>query len=200
VTDSATDTASGSGSKKTSATATHTDYDARDPAGSVVMVTPATTEGTQLYKIGDYVTWGWNYTNLQGAPTAIDVLVSCSAATETWTLTQNMTFATLGSYTWDTGAYQQTAVASPLLTEEYTLVIYDADSSVSATAEAGYLGPYTGFTFGMYEGQSYTPLSEWTCATCSAAMGDTEKRVIGFAVSMAAVTVLSFTWFVAGLW
>lgn len=192
---------SGSGTGTKTAEATHTEYDAQDPAGSVVMITPAATSGTQLYKIGDYVTWGWNYTNVQGNPTAIDVLVSCSKATNTWTLTQNMTFATEGAFTWDTGSYQQTAVASPLLTEQYTLLIYDAESSVSATAEAGYLSPFSGFVFGLYTPRPYTPLAEgWKCATCSAALSDNEKRALGFAFTMAAITVASFTWFVTGLW
>jgi hypothetical protein len=162
------------------------------------MITPAATLGTQLYKIGDYVTWSWNYTNLQANPTALDVLVSCSKATETWTLTTNMTFATLGSFTWDTKE-QATAVQSPLLTEQYTLIILDADSSISATPVAGYLGAFSQFTFGMYTPQPYTPLNEWNCATCSAAAPSIDKTAVGFAVSMSIITLLSFTWFVTGL-
>lgn len=195
-----TTTKSGSDSNTKTSNGTHTTYNAQDPAGSVVMITPAATDGTQLYKVGDYVTWGWNYTNVQGNPTAVDVLVSCSVASNTWTLTQNMTFETKGAFTWDTGSYQQTAVASPLLTEQYTLLIYDAESSVSATAEAGYLAPFSGFVFGLYTPRPYTPLAQWKCATCSAALSDNEKRALGFAFSMAAITVASFTWFVVGLW
>lgn len=194
-------TSAPSGTAKGNSTSkpTHTVYNDEDPAGSVVMITPAATLGTQLYKIGDFVTWAWNYTNLQGPPTAIDVLVSCSTASNTWTLTQNMTFATEGAFTWDTGAYQHTAVASPLLTEEYTLIIFDADSSISATAEAGYLAAFDGFVFGMYTPQPYTPLSDWQCATCSAAVSDMDKRALGFALTMSIITVLSFTWFVTGI-
>lgn len=177
----------------------HTIFNEQDPAGNVVMVTPAVTEGSQLYKIGDYVTWGWNYTHLQGPPTAIDVLVSCSKADNTWTLTQNMTFETEAAYTWDTGKYQATAVQSPLLTEEYTLLIYDAESSVSATAEAGYLSPYSGFKFGLYTPKPYTPLGEWKCVTCSAGVSDLDRRALGAAVAMSLLTIFSFTWFVTGL-
>jgi hypothetical protein len=189
---------SGTMSGNSSSTKDHSMYDPMSPAGNVVMITPAITQGTQLYKIGDYVTWGWNYTNVLGTPTAIDVLVSCSKASATWTLTQNMTWETLGSYTWDTGAYQSTAVASPLLVEQYTLIIYDADGGMSATPEAGYLSPYSGFVFGLYTPQPYTPLGEWQCATCSAAISDMEKRALGAVVAMSVVTVLSFTWFVTG--
>lgn len=188
------------GDTKTATHTTHTTFDAVDPAGSIVMITPSTTNDLELYKIGDYITWGWNYTNLQATPTAVDVLASCSFATRTFTLTKNMTFETLGSYTWDTGAYEKSHVASPLLTEEYTLIIYDADSSISATAEAGYLDTFDGFTFGLYAPQSYTPLADgWTCATCSGALSDTEKRALGFALTMSIITVLSFTWFVTGM-
>lgn len=196
----ATDKEGNTGTATNTAAATHTTFNPVDPAGGISMVIPATTNIMELYKIGDFVTWKWNYTSLQATPTAVDVLASCSFATRTFTLTQNMTFQTLGSYTWDTGAYQSSNIASPLLTEEYTLIIYDADSSVSATAEAGYLDTYDGFTFGMYAPQSYTPLADgWTCATCSGALSETERRAIGFALTMSIITVLSFTWFVTGM-
>ncbi|EFW98421.1 hypothetical protein CMQ_4273 [Grosmannia clavigera kw1407] len=170
-------------------------------AGGITLLTPTTVTGaTQLYKIGDYVTWVWNYTSLQVTPTALDVLVSCSFATSTYTLTQNMTFETLGSYTWDTAAYETDHVNAQLLTQEYTLIIYDADSKMTAAAEAGYLDTYDSFTFGMYAAQSYTGLADgWTCATCSGAVSDMEKRALGFALTMSMVTVLSFTWFVTGM-
>jgi hypothetical protein len=118
--------------------------------------------------------------------------------TATWTLTQNMTFETPASFTWDTGEFQQTNAANPLLSAEYTLVIIDSDSSVTATAEAGYLAPFTGFRFGMYIPKQATPLSEWHCATCSAALGAMERRAVGVAAAMSVLTVLSFTWFVVG--
>lgn len=165
------------------------------------MMTPSTTAaGTQLYKIGDYITWVWNYTSLQGTPTALDVLASCSSASTTYTLTQNMTFETIGSYTWDTAAYQSAHPNIQLLTQEYTLVIYDADSSVSATAEPGYLTTFDDLTFGLYAGQNYTSIADgWTCTICSAGVSANEKRALGFAVSMSIITILSFTWFVTGM-
>ena len=186
------------GNSTQSSNSTHTDFPAQDPAGNVVMVTPAATaQSTNLYKIGDTITWGWNYTNLQGTPTAIDILASV-AATATFTLTQNMTFATPGVYEWDTGAYDDEHVGQQLLTEQYTLAIYDADGGPSATAEPGYLAPYSGFKFGLYQPKGATPLSDWHCATCSAALGAVERRAVGAAVGMSVVTVLSFTWFVVG--
>jgi hypothetical protein len=189
-------TATGNG---TIPTPTHQQFNPVDPAGSVTMITPAPIQGFPLYKIGDHVTFAWNYTNLQANPTAVDVLVSCSSASNTWTVTTNMTFETTGHVTWDTGGYQATAVQDPLLSDQYTLLIFDAESSVSATAEAGYLAPYSGLTFGMYFPKKYTPLADgWTCATCSGAVSDMERRALGVVVVMAVVTTLSFTWFVTG--
>ena len=177
----------------------HTTFDARDPAGGVSMITPSIMDGTPLYKIGDYVSWVWNYTSLQANPTAIDVYVKCSKVPQPWTLTQNMSFVTPATYIWDTEAFKKKSVATPLLTEQYTLVIADADGGISATAEAGYLAPYSGFLFGMYEGQAYQDNSEgWQCASCSGAMSGLDNRAVGVAMAMSAVTVLSFTWFVAG--
>lgn len=179
---------------------TKTQFNPQDPAGGVVMVTPAVTAGYQLYKFGDWVTWGWNYTNLKGAPTAIDLYVKCSSVPQPWTVTQNMSFATSGSFTWDTGAYQSSHAANPLLTEEYTLVIADSDGGISATPEPGYLAPFSGFLFGLYAPQRYDDSNEgWQCASCSGAMsGLVDSRAVGVAVVTSAVTVLSFTWFVAG--
>ncbi|KAL2018918.1 hypothetical protein VTK56DRAFT_10285 [Thermocarpiscus australiensis] len=174
-------------------------FDAQDPPGSVVMVTPAPTDGTQLYKIGEFVTWGWNYTNLLATPTAIDVVIKCSKVPQPWTLTSNMSFSEVGSYTWDTGAYQSSHVATPLLTEQYTLVIADADGGISATPEPGYLAPFSGFTFGLYEKQPYSDTGEgWQCASCSGAVSGLDGRAVGVAMLTSVLTVLSFTWFVAG--
>ncbi|OTB08406.1 hypothetical protein M426DRAFT_183389 [Hypoxylon sp. CI-4A] len=189
-------TATGNSTSK----ATHSTFDAQDGAGGVAMITPATTASTTLYRIGDPtpITWVWNYTSLQGTPSAIDVLVSCSTASATWTLTQNMTFEPTATFTWDTQNYTESAVASPLLVAQYTLIIYDSDSSVSATAEAGYLAPFDGFNFGLYTARPYQDLGEWKCATCSGALGNAERQALGFVVSMSLITILSFTWYVTG--
>ncbi|KAK3990171.1 hypothetical protein QBC44DRAFT_72480 [Cladorrhinum sp. PSN332] len=178
-----------------------TQFNLQDPAGGVVMVTPGPFAGTQLYKIGDYVTWGWNYTNLQGAPTAIDVVITAREITRTYTLTQNMTFTSSGgSYTWDTDEFQKNHVGTPLVQAKYTLVIHDSDGSVSSTPEAGYLAPFNQFTFGMYDKTKYKGNHEgYTCASCSGAGSiGVDGKSLGAAVVMSAATVLSFTWFVAG--
>jgi hypothetical protein len=164
------------------------------------MITPAVISGPQYYKIGEFVTFVWNYTNVLATPTAVNVMATCTANQQLYTLAANQTVGnSTGAVTWDTGAYQATAVQDPLLTETYTLIIYDAASSISATAQPGYLAVYNQYTFGMYSPQPYTPLNEYICATCSGALSDMERRALGMVFGMGLITILSFTWFVGGL-
>jgi len=88
----------------------------------------------------------------------------------------------------------------PLLTDTYTLVIHDAAQAVTAIGQPGKLGTFSGFTFGMYLPQAYTPLANsFVCATCSGALSDMERQTLSFMLGMVMVTILSFTWFVGGL-
>lgn len=146
------------------------------------------------------MTFAWNYTSLEATPTAVNVMASCSANSELYTISMNMSVGdTTGAVTWDTGSYQSTA-AVPLPVATYTLVIYDAASEVTAVAAAGYLGAYDSYSFGMYTPQPYTPLADgFQCATCSAALSSMERQALGFMFTMGTITVLSFTWFVGGL-
>lgn len=120
------------------------------------MITPAATDSSQYYKIGDWVSFAWNYTSLSATPSAINVLASCSKNQETYTIAQNMSVSETNMVYWDTGDYQKTATKS-LIQETYTLIVYDAGSSISATAAAGYLGVANTFQFAMYSPQPYTP-------------------------------------------
>jgi hypothetical protein len=164
------------------------------------MLTPAPISGAQYYKVGDYLTFAWNYTSLSVTPSAIDVIATRSGDPTPWTLLSNSSVAPTGNITWDTSPYAMTT-GHELLTDTYTLLIYDAEAGISATAKAGYLGVYNQFTFGMYTPQAYTPFASFVCAACSGAgaLSATEWQVIKFALGMSTVTVLSFTWFVRGL-
>jgi hypothetical protein len=173
-------------------------FDPQSPAGGVVLLEPTTTTGSALYRIGASITFKWNYTSLLGTPTAVDVMVSCTPSL-TFTLTQNMSYEATGSYTWDTNAYRQTALTNPLLTNEYNLLIYDADGGASSVPDAGYLAPFSQFKFGLYTNKPYSNLSEWHCVTCNGALGKLESQALGFALTMATITVISFTWFVTGI-
>jgi len=127
-------------------------------------------------------------------------MATCTANKQLYTIAVNQTVTNATqAVTWDTNAYQQTAQSDPLLTEVYTLIIYDAASSISATARAGYLAVFDTYAFGMYTPQAYTPLNEYECATCSGALSDMERRAMGMMFGMACITVMSFTWFVCGL-
>ncbi|KAF2398288.1 hypothetical protein EJ06DRAFT_97814 [Trichodelitschia bisporula] len=193
-------TQTGSGSKGNttdSEAAATTEFDPRLPAGGISMITPAPLSGAQYYKIGDFVTFAWNYTSLSVTPSAINIVASCKGNQATYTLAMNQSVSETGKIIWDTGKYQATAT-QPLLTNTYTLMIYDAGSAVTSIPRAGYLAVFNQFTFGMYTPQPYTPLSEFNCPTCSGAMSSMERQLLGFLFSMAAITVVSFTWFAGG--
>ena len=191
---------------RTGTTASKTDepkrttFPANAPPGGVTMADPNTmVVPTPLYKIGDNVSMSWNYTSLRGEPTAIDVLLSCSFATATWTLAANMSFETNVEFYWDTREQEEDA-EQPLLTEMYTLVIKDSDADITDLPEPGYLGAYTNFHFGMYYPIEYTPYPEWKEQNNyrSSATG-IDRSAIGFALTMSIITFTSFTWFVTGL-
>jgi hypothetical protein len=119
------------------------------------MVTPGALAGSQFYKVGDNITFAWNYTSLSQTPSAIDILASCTANQATYTIAVNQS-ADQTKVVWDTLNTPSGQV--PFLTEKYTLLIYDAQSSVSAAPRAGYLAVFNSFTFGMYQKQPYVPL------------------------------------------
>ena len=120
------------------------------------MVTPSALATSTYYKIGvDSVSFVWNYTSLSVTPSKVDVLVSCSANQALYTLASNESFEETGSVVWDTRP-DETGTA-PLLTETYTLIIHDAQKALTDRPEAGHLGAYNQYTFGMYIPQQYTP-------------------------------------------
>jgi len=167
--------------------------------GGVNMMTPDTTAvATILYKIGDYVTLGWNYTGIQSEPTAVDVLLSCSAARETWTLTSNMTWESDVAYIWDTNE-QAEDVENPLGTNMYTLIVKDVDAEITEFPSAGKLGADASFKFGMYHKQAYVPWDEWECNGCdkkAAAPG--MEQSLKLALTMCTLTVVTLTGFASG--
>ena len=113
-----------------------------------------------------------------------------------------MTFTTAAAYKWDTKKFKEDNPKDALLTENYKLMIHDSDGAFDDAAEAGYLAPFSGFQFGLYEPHPYVSIEDgWQCGVCSGAgslMGDVERRAVGGAVITSVITVLTFTWFVAG--
>jgi len=160
------------------------------------MVTPNPFAGSQYYKIGDWIHFAWNYTSLQATPTAINVVASCSQANAVFTIAANQSIQPTGQVYWDTSPLQ----SGQLLTNQYTLIIWDADKPMTATPQAGYLGAYSQFTFGMYERQPYSNLSDFNCPTCKlSGAASLERMTFQFLLGMVGITVLSFTWFVTNL-
>ncbi|KAL3475242.1 hypothetical protein BJX99DRAFT_160621 [Aspergillus californicus] len=192
---SVTSTRTGSSSNSTHTTAsnkTSTSVDARLPAGGISMITPSAL-ATTYYKIGDNITFVWNYTSLSNTPSAVNVVASCSLNSATYTISGNMSVEQTQTVIWDTEKYQANATA-PLLTATYTLIIWDESKDIDDTASAGELGSSKS-NFGMYESQEYTDLDEFVCATCSGALSSAEVNALKFAMGMAFVTIASFTWF-----
>jgi len=132
--------------------------DPRLPPGGIELITPAAIAPPQYYKIGDYVTFAWNYTSLSVTPSAVDVMASCAVNSQLYPISLNQSVGPTGAVTWDTGKYQSTATI-PLLTETYTLVVFDAAGGVSSTPQAGYLAVQDQWTFGMYIPEPYVPLN-----------------------------------------
>ncbi|KAI9792253.1 MAG: hypothetical protein M1835_007971 [Candelina submexicana] len=170
--DSGSDSNKDDASKTDKSSSETTVIDPRLPAGGIQMVTPPASLAAvnQYYKVGDFVTFAWNYTSLSVSPKAIDIVATCSSNQHTYTLAVNQSVGETNAVTWDTGAYQKTATV-PLLTESYTLIIYDAAKEISATAQAGYLGQAQ-FPFAMYTPQPYTPLSGSSSSLLPASMGE----------------------------
>jgi hypothetical protein len=124
------------------------------------MITPGVFDGQQYYKIGDWVHFAWNYTSLSKAPSAVDVMATCTANQATYTIAVNQTVKPTGEVWWNTGAYSKDHPNSPpLLTEMFTLQIYDSNGTSTDTPKPGYLAPFSSFRFGMYSKQPY---SNWT--------------------------------------
>lgn len=80
------------------------------PPGGVQMRTPSVYDGYQIYKIGDPVTFVWNYTSLQSTPTALNIKAFCTAGMQFFPIALNVSGDTTQAV-WDTGAYQTTALA-----------------------------------------------------------------------------------------
>lgn len=80
------------------------------PPGGVQMRTPSVYDGYQIYKIGDPVTFVWNYTSLQVTPTALNIQAFCTAGMQYFPIAMNVSADTTQAV-WDTGIYQRTALS-----------------------------------------------------------------------------------------
>lgn len=183
------------------------------------MITPGIFDTMQYYRIGDWVEFAWNYTSLKVTPTAIDILASCSANQGTFTIAVNQSVEETGRVYWDTQAYKDSGKNPQLLTNMYTLIIYDADSSVSARPKPGYLQTFQMHQFGMYEPRKYVPWDgkfyfwtpdttnltctlEFQCVGCNSALSSHELSVLRIFAITGTTMLTSFLFFTYnfGLW
>lgn len=201
TTDKASGTGTPTGSNSKSATKTSgkpkpTNFGDDVPAGGIAMITPGVFDGQQFYKIGDVVHLAWNYTSLSMTPSAVDILATCTANQATYTIAVNQSVKATGEVKWDTGSYNDDHPNAPqLLTEMYTLMIYDSNTSVTQAPKPGYLAPYKQFTFGMYSPQPYQNWSDYTCANCNAAGSSFEVLTLKALLVTSGTTVASLLYF-----
>jgi hypothetical protein len=92
------------------------------------MITPAPTDGFTLFKIGDPVTFVWNYTDLIVPPKHINVEAYCTDGANYFTITANAS-ADMTKAVWDTGEYQSTAtIKLPVYVFQRTVVSSESGS------------------------------------------------------------------------
>ena len=116
---------------------------------------------TSFYKIapGEYVTFGWNFSYLAVAPTAITVSAACENGNTYPVGPSNGVIAgDAQSVVWYPYGYQTANPSLPLAQAEYTLLVF-AQGGPSAAATPGYLAPNSQLQFALYTPQPYTPLA-----------------------------------------
>ncbi|RSH86384.1 uncharacterized protein EHS24_004634 [Apiotrichum porosum] len=171
--------ASASGNSTASASATNSttsSIPATAAPGYLEMVVPPQDGSTSYYKIAsaDYITFKWNMTSVLSMPQSLTLVATCTDNGNTYPVgPTNGTYNTIaGNATqivWNPWEWAQMPNQPAFAQGSYTLSIWDQRGS-TAGASAGLMSPYSGLKFGMYNPQSYTPLANWTCATCSGAM------------------------------
>jgi hypothetical protein len=154
---------------------------------------------TSYYSVGSPITFVWNYTYLIATPTALDILVTATApglAIPTpFTLALNETFSFPQTFIWDTEKFAQ---ETPLPQGSYSLIVYDADAADGqwTVATAGKLSAWRGASWGMYNTQKYTNMTDgFVCATCNAAASTnlpkgTVTMLMGVAAAIGALLIV----------
>ncbi|KAF2843605.1 hypothetical protein M501DRAFT_994591 [Patellaria atrata CBS 101060] len=165
-----------------------------DPAGGVQLQTPGPLEGPQYYKVGDYITFGWNYTSLSATPSYIDVMATCTVNNALYTIAANQSFETSALFVWDTKPTPSPAYVVAM----YTLLIYDSEAGTTAIPQAGYLSAFKQFSFGMYTPKPKVDWNDYHCIVCNAGVQSMERQTLTVLLGTTMVTVLSFTWFANG--
>ncbi|KAG8982438.1 hypothetical protein FRB90_006790 [Tulasnella sp. 427] len=144
-------------------------------AGGIFMTQPPQTANPSFYKIApsNIITFAWNYTSLYVTPTSITVTAFCAANGYNYPVGgangDGVYPGTVTSITWDPYAYQQSPGAQALAQETYTLKIHD-ERGDTAVGTPGLMNAYSALKFALYKPGQATPLDQWSCPDCSAAM------------------------------
>ncbi|KAI5815201.1 hypothetical protein BZA77DRAFT_355597 [Pyronema omphalodes] len=160
--------------------------------GGIAIITPNVYEQFPFYKDTDFVTFEWNYTSLIVTPTALNVVAV--AGNNDYTIAANIS-AQQTKVIWDVAAYNAKAtMRTP--TEKYTLKIWDASKPSNAAPSPGYLAPYSGTAFGIYQPKPYVPFQSYVCISCPPSNdANTNKALAGMGI-MGVITASSFVWFI----
>jgi len=155
-------------SQSSSSSASQISIPATAPAGGLTITQPPQT-ATSYYKIapGNTVTFGWNFTSLLLTPSHLTVSAVCDNG-NTYPVgpTNGVIPGTATAVEWDLWAYEQANPGQPLAVATYTLNIWD-DQGPGAPIAPGRFHENNALRFALYSPQPYTPLSNWTCATCN---------------------------------
>lgn len=128
--------------------------------GEIVFTQPP-LQSTSYYKIapGEYVTFGWNFSYLAVAPSAITVSAACENGNTYPVGPSNGVIAgDAQSVVWYPYGYQTANPNLPLAQADYTLLVF-GPGGPSAAATPGYLAPNSQLRFALYTPQPYTPLA-----------------------------------------
>ena len=164
ATGSSSGTASATGSSSGTASATATSSKVTIPAnaapGQIVFTQPP-LQSTSYYKIasGEYITFGWNFTQLYVTPTSLTLSAVCENG-NTYPIgpTDGIIPGNAQSVVWYPYGYQTANPTVPLAQASYTLHIW-GNGGPSAAATAGYLDDNSDLKFALYTPQPYTPLA-----------------------------------------
>ncbi|KAF8318686.1 hypothetical protein DL93DRAFT_2043977, partial [Clavulina sp. PMI_390] len=138
------------------------------PAGSISFSVPVTTTVSYFKIAPSYtVTFGWNMTDVLVTPTYLTFSAYCSSNKNTYPVGTVTVPGTATQLLWEPWSYQtgQQGQQTPLVQGTYTLQVMD-EQGTTAIGESGRFNYYDQLTFAFYTPQSYTPLSQWTCAAC----------------------------------
>lgn len=175
---------------------TVTKVNPNSPTGNIGMVSPATSDGFQLYPIGTQITWVYNYTGVLISPTAVNIEAFISRTQQLYTIAHNYS-SKATTVVWDTEEYEKTG--NPRIAgETYTLYIYDNAIQKTSIPEAGKLGIFNTFTFAMYTPKGNTPLSEYVCPTCNDASSLLQSHSFKVLLGTSLFVTMGFAWFVHG--